>query len=233
MITMDLKKIQNPKYFRLIWCIIGICIFWQLAGAMTRSAFLPRRVRKTLASYKESTKEPPSDQSEAKQVKGPDAEKPKTPKSMFAPPRNMPKLQCTAVLGDQALINDQWVKVGGDLDGAKVVEIDPASVKIRWQEQERTLVPFDVEVKYAKNRPSSNGPSPSKNNQSGGNEQARRPPDMSRPGGGPPDGFGNDERRQMRERYLNASPEERAEMRRQMQERFGGRRGQRGSRPRD
>lgn len=218
---IDLKKNQNPKYLRIIWYFLAFWILWQFGTAMIRSAFLPRRVQKTLEHYKESPKK-------NKQMQSSKTEHAQEPKSMFAPQKvEMPK--CLAVLGDEALINGQWYKVGSTVEGAKIVAINPESVKILWEKREHTLVPFDVKVQYADQKGASEPPKPTA--PPGGGDA----PGMGRDRNGGPRGPGMispDERRQMYERYQNASPEEQEKMRQQMSERFGRRgRGQRSGRP--
>ena len=220
---IDLKKNQKSNYLRMIWCLLALWIFWQFGTAMIRSAFLPRRVQKTLEHYKESPKK-------NNQMQSSRTEHAQEPKSMFAQQKvEMPK--CLAVLGDEALINEQWYKVGSTVGGAKIVAINSKSVKILWEEKEHALVPFDVAVQYAVQTAGPKGMSEA--------PKSAAPPGSGAPGRGT---FGNDgprgpgmissdERRQMYERYQNASPEEQEKMRQQMRERFGGRgRGQRGGR---
>ncbi len=228
---INLKKIERQKCFQVIWCLLGIYILWQFGYAMARSASLPGRVRKGLLQYNESTAKdeqtPPSKPQQAQASKNP-----------FAPPSNLTMPKCMAVLGDEALINEKWYKIGSTVGGAKIVAINSESVKILWEEKEHTLIPFDVEVQYAANTKKPSGDT-SKRNKSeappGQNESNpnRRSSGMGRPEGVRGPGMASPEdRRRMYERYQNASPEEQAEMRREMRERFSGRgRGQGGGRP--
>ena len=201
---IDLKTNQKSNYLRMIWCLLAFWIFWQLGTAMIRSAFLPRRVQKTLEHYKESPKK-------NKQMQSSKTEHAQEPKSMFAPQKvEMPK--CLAVLGDEALINKQWYKVGSTVEGAKIVAINPESVKILWEKREHTLVPFDVKVQYADQKGASEPPKPAAPSACG-------TPGMGRDRNGGPRGSGMPspyERRQMYERYQNASPEEQEKIRQQM-----------------
>jgi len=206
---IDLNKIQNSKCFHLIWCLLGICILWQLGTTMARSALLPKRVQKALEQYKESTEQ-------NTQMQASKTEPKEQPKSMFAPPKKVQMPTCSAVLGDEALINDKWYKVGSTAGDAKIVAINPESVKILWEEKEHILVPFDVKVESAGQ--GGNGQSPSANKESSA---------TPRPNGrnmrnteNATTGISSDETRQMRERYQNVSPDEQKQMRRQMQERY-------------
>ena len=216
----DLKTTGYLKYFLVLWCVLGVWIVWQVGTAATHSVALPGRVQKALAQHKTSSKDQPSQQP---------PQQASAPKNPFSPPPKYSGVQCTAILGQEALIDGRWYKVGDTVKGSKIVEIHPASVKIAWQDEEHILVPFKVPVQYPSSPPPSRESSPSGQNRNTANSPSpepieNRPPDMG--GGRPPVGAmpSDEQRRQMRERYLNASPEEQAEMRRQMRERFGGRR---------
>jgi hypothetical protein len=219
--NIDLKNIQKLKYIFILWCLLGLWILWQVCSAAGRSITLNSRVRKALAPQRSAEKDKTPEQS---------PQEASVPANPFTPPPKFDGIQCNAVLGQEALINGQWYKVGDTAQGAKIVEIQPASVKVLWQEKEHTLVPFNVQVDYSSNaNPSTATASPSDQNNTADSSSPenpdRKPPGEfgeDRPRGG--FRFSEEQRRQMRERYLNASPEEQAEMRRQARERFGGRR---------
>jgi len=73
-------------------------------------------------------------------------------KNLFAPPppKKHPVQQVTGILGDTALINGKWHKVGDKIGDANVLEITPTYVKIEWEGKEKTYSPFDVEIKEEK-----------------------------------------------------------------------------------
>lgn len=228
----SLKEAHYDKYLRVFWAILGVCILWQIATVLTRSVFLPGRIKKTLIHYKTGSETGEKDQSASN-------EKPDIPKDMFAPPQKMGELKCSAVLGDEAFINGQWYKVGSRVQEAEIIDINPASVKLLRQEKEIVLIPFDVPVAYADNNKTVNGKAPKKKRapapESTDPQPVRPGPGRfggDRPRGGGPGGFMmGEERRQMYERYQNASPEEREAMRQSMRERFGGRGRSRDDRP--
>lgn len=65
--------------------------------------------------------------------------------NLFAPPppQENPVKQVMGILGDEALINGQWVKVGAKVGDAKVLAIGPDSVTIEWNGQQKTFNPLD------------------------------------------------------------------------------------------
>ena len=210
---INLKESQKEKCFRAVWCLLVIWVLWQFGTAMTRSAFLPRRVQKALEYYKESTEK-------NKQMQASKTERKQEPKSMFAPSKKVQMPKCSAVLGDEALINDKWYKVGSTAGGAKIVAINPESVKILWEEKEQILVPFNIKVES--DSQTRNGQSPSAKKEAsvsprpGGRGMRNSENGNLRESGA----ISSDEARQMRERYQNASPEDQEKMRQQMQERY-------------
>lgn len=147
--------------------------------------------------------------------------------NLFAPPpaKQNPVNEVIGILGDEALINGQWYKVGAAIGDAKILAIEPTKVKIVWNGQEKEFTPITATG-------SGGPPGP------GGRERGRggpQPPQKSGPqmvvtgarGSGPP-GMGSlspEEREAMRERWKNMSPEERDKLRNEMRERSG-RRGQ-------
>jgi len=217
---INLKIIGHPKYFLVLWCVLGLWIVWQIGTAATHSVSLPGHAQRALAQHKSSSKDQTSEQP---------PQQASVPKNPFSPPPQFVSVQCTAILGQEALIEGRWYKIGDTVKGLKIVEIQPASVKIAWQDQEHILIPFNVPVQYSSSSPSSRSSSPPVQNPNNTSSRPPEPTDRRQPNirGGPPPGAGmpsEEQRRQMRERYLNASPEEQAEMRRQMRDRFGGRR---------
>jgi hypothetical protein len=141
----------------------------------------------------------------------------------FAPPpaKQHPVSEVIGILGDEALINGQWYKIGATIGDAKILAIEPTKVKIVWNGQEKEFTPIAATG-------SGGPPGP------GGPERGRggaQPPQKSGPqmvvtggrGSGPPGSafLSAEEREAMRERWKNMSPEEREKLRTEMRERFG------------
>jgi len=145
-------------------------------------------------------------------------------KNLFVvtPPRQHPVSEVLGILGDEALINGNWCKVGDSVGDAKIVAIDPTKVRIAWDGQEKEFSPISA---------------------AGGGGQAERS-GPSRPTGRPaPAGkapvvaggarrgaaaqagprLSAGERDRTREQWQSMSPEERQRAREEMRQRLGAR----------
>lgn len=160
--------------------------------------------------------------------------------NLFAPPlpkqHPVNKDQVLGILGNEALINGGWYKVGDNVGDAKIVAITPIDITIEWDGSEQVFVPIDAK-----------GASPSGSRRPGGpdrpqvaKEGEQGPAEMvqvQQEGGGG-EGMGRfgggdmmERMRAMRERFENMSPEEREQAIAEMRERgFGGRGGPGGGR---
>lgn len=145
-------------------------------------------------------------------------------KSLFVktPPRQHPISEVLGILGDEALINGKWCKVGESVGDAKIVAIEPTKVKVVWDGQEKEFTPIGSGGSggSSEDRP---GPSRSGGRPGpGGKAQAA----AGGPSGGPAQtGQGGsqlspEERERMRSQWQNMSPEERQQARQQMRERL-------------
>jgi len=67
-------------------------------------------------------------------------------KNLFAPPppKQNPVKEVSGIFGDEALINGQWVQVGGSVGDAKILAIGPASVTVTWNGAEKVFLPIDA-----------------------------------------------------------------------------------------
>jgi hypothetical protein len=141
-------------------------------------------------------------------------------KNLFVktPPRQHPVREVLGILGDEALINGKWCKVGESVGDAKIVAIDPTKVKVAWDGQEKEFSPIG----------------------SGGGGQPPERPGPSRPGRPGPAGktpvvvnnarggaapveasgrrLSTEERDKMRSQWQTLSPEERQQARQQMRQ---------------
>lgn len=130
-------------------------------------------------------------------------------------PKQHPVREVAGILGDEALINNRWYKLGDSVGDAKIVAIEPTKVRIAWNGQEKDFAPMGTG--------GSGGPP---------GPRGARPP--GRPGGppaavrggrprrgGPPRPMPSpQERAALRERFRNMSGEEREQFREKMRERF-------------
>jgi hypothetical protein len=149
-----------------------------------------------------------------------------------------PKMEppvCMGIIGDSALFGEKLCKVGDELEKGKVLAIGPMDVKITWEGEEKTLVPFSFDTKYDVKKPGAPttkpGQAPPVVVQSG----PRPGGDRGRRGGESPRGemrgrgmfnMSPEQMRQLRDQYMNMSPEERERFRAEQRERFSGRRPQ-------
>jgi len=146
-------------------------------------------------------------------------------KNLFVktPPRQHPVNEVLGILGDEALINGKWCKVGENVGDAKIVAIEPTKVKIAWDGQEKEFTPIGSGGGGDPSRDRS-GPSRSGGRPGAGNKAQVAAGNV---GGAPaPAGQGGsqlsaEERERMRSQWQNMSPEERQQARQQMRQRLG------------
>jgi hypothetical protein len=160
--------------------------------------------------------------------------------NLFAPPipKKHPVSQVFGILGDEVLINNKWYKSGDNVGDAKIVAIEPTQVRIEWDGNEKTFIPFDAKSAAPSGSRRPGGPGRPQVAKAGGQgspemvqvQQEGRPEGMGRFGGDRGDMMAR--MREMRERWESMSPEEREQARAEMRARFGGRGmgGDRGSR---
>ena len=147
-------------------------------------------------------------------------------KNLFikTPPRQHPVREVVGILGDEALINGKWCKVGDRVGDAKIVAIEPTKVKIAWDGQEKDFSPIGS-VGGGQGSEGPGSPRPR------GGSEGRGPVVTSNANNGPsPAGRGGpqlseEEREKMRLRFQNMTPEERQQARQQMRQELS-RRGQ-------
>lgn len=211
---------------RYLWVCPAMGLVWVVASYGITISGLSGRVDQAIERYLAMEKQ----YAEAKPIKNEALEAMRV-RSPFAGPTATPPLpQCLAILGDYALFGQEWKKTGDEFNGAKILEITPTEVRISWQNQEQVLRPFDVAVDYgsrgqgqgqglgrrgeiARAEPSA-GPRPADAAGVTSAEAPRMGPPGMMMGGGPGGGFdfrrmSNEELGQMRDRFMNMSPEER------------------------
>ncbi len=140
--------------------------------------------------------------------------------NLFAPPaaKQCPVREVIGILGNQALINGQWYKVGDTVADAKILAIEPTKVKVVWNGQEKEFMPIS-----SAGAGGPEGPRP------GPKGRPPTPPGAPMvvtggpPSGGAPAGLSPEERdrlKDLRERWKDMSPEERQKYRDEMRERL-------------
>jgi hypothetical protein len=213
------KRLAAPggqKMIRHLWILPAVGIVWTVLSYNVYTFGLTGRVTQAIEQYKTTEQQAAS----ALQTSPKTADE-MGKKNLFSGSQPAPSMpQCTGLLGSYALFGDQWYKAGDSVQGAKILAVEPTEVKILWQEKEQILRPFDVEVQYAKSPASS--PTPG-GQPAAARSQSASPPPMGGPFGGmDPRNMSPDQLSQMRDRFMNMSPDER----RRTFEEMRGRRGQ-------
>lgn len=74
--------------------------------------------------------------------------------NLFIPPapKRHPVTAVLGIMGNEALINGKWYKVGDKIADAEVVAVEPTLVKIKWDGSEKTFAPISAMI------PESSGP---------------------------------------------------------------------------
>jgi len=143
-------------------------------------------------------------------------------KNLFVPAsaKQYPINEVIGILGHEALVGDKWYKVGDSVGEAKIVAIEPTKIKAVWNGQEKEFSPISAGAGPGGrgDRPGAPGATP------GAGPAGRAGGAGSRRGSGPPAaGVSAEEQNQMRERWMNASPEEKQRLREEMRQKGGGR----------
>ncbi len=138
-----------------------------------------------------------------------------------APARQHPVREVAGILGNEALINGKWYKVGDSVADAKILSIEATKVRIAWEGREKDFTP--IGAGGSGGQPGRPGPRTARSGPPAGPRMvvtgARRGPMRE----GPPL-LSQEEREELRDRWKNMSPEERQKFKEEMRERFGGRR---------
>ena len=221
-------KLDNPKgrdkFVSII--LLGVSAFLvvlvslKVTGFVTTSAKAESLVKSAMEQGKPDAKEMEKHLADSKAIAD-DLKK----NNLFAPPapKQHPVKEVMGILGNEAIINGKFYKVGDKIGDAKIVAIDTTQVRIEWDGKEKVFSPIGAVASSA------SGP-----------RRPGRPPMAARAGGsrregaamvvvGPGGrqagrgGFGSlsaEERERMRERWMNMSEQERQEFRERMRERF-------------
>lgn len=141
-------------------------------------------------------------------------------KNLFvrATPKQFPVSDVLGIMGQEALINGKWYKVGDSVAEARIIAIEPTKVRIVWNGQEREFSPIG----------SGGGGRPDQPGTAGGRPGPGGPPKTvvaggrPRPGQTPGSGPSAQEANRMRDQWKNAAtPEERQRLRDAARQRAG------------
>ena len=119
-----------------ISAVLAVCILIKITAFLVTSVRTGMLVKKAVAQSKlgpgEVEKYFAKPKELAKQIKK---------KSFFAlPPK--PEPMVSGILGDEALMNGRWYKVGDKAGDVEILAIEPTQVKIKWQGSEKFLAPI-------------------------------------------------------------------------------------------
>ncbi len=197
--------------------LLGALIFLRIAGFLAASSeaqVVAARVDPNGQNSNDVSKLLASAQASAEELKK---------KNLFVlpTPRQHPVSEVFGILGDEALINGEWHKVGDRVGEAKIVAIEPTKVRIAWDGQEKDFSPIGAGGSgggpAGRPGPSRPGARP------GPPGKAQMVVTGARPGqpGSGPSRLTDEERQRLRERWQNMSPEERQQAREEMRQRLG------------
>lgn len=204
--------------FRCLWMAMIIWLMVQAGGFMMRWSYQTGRVEESVKYWQQLMHAAaPSKET------GSRAAALASQGALFAPPPGKPPLpKCMAILGDAVLINDQWYKVGSEVQGIKILEILPQAVRVEQDGQEHKLVPFE-----SQSEPEPRGDrTPQRSERGSGRPEGAVPGRMENRSASPnsspsaPSGMTAEQRR-LYERYQNATPEERARLRQEFRRNRG------------
>ncbi len=143
-------------------------------------------------------------------------------KNLFvqATPKQFPVTDVLGIMGQEALINGKWYRVGDSVADARITAIEPTKVKIAWNGQEKEFSPIGSGG-GAGGRPDQPGAA-------GGRPGPGGPPKMvaaggrREPGNAPGAGLSAEDAARMREQWKNATtPEEKQRLREALRQRAG------------
>lgn len=253
--TMDqLKDLTQNKQKLISIVLIGIAIVsGMMALAKARGYSVAQNKAETIVedAIERSKPDPNAVERQVAKVK-PIADALKK-KNLFSPPvpKQHPIKSVLGILGDEALINNKWYKAGDKVGDAKIVAIGPSSVTTEWEGKEKVFRPIDASGGSggpsggSRSRPSRPSPRPGGSKggppnmvvvqppkPTGGGPVQRgpsnRPPRASGGPGGPGGRFSQmsaEDRKRMKERYMQMSEEEQKKFRAEMRERMSRGRG--------
>jgi len=119
--------------------IVGILILVKILGFFTSSARAERLLGESLVLSRADANDTQKHFEKSKEV----ADELKT-KNLFTPrpKKSNPVGQVTGILGDEAMVNGKWCKVGDKVGDAEIIAIEPTCVKIKWDGRERVFTPL-------------------------------------------------------------------------------------------
>jgi hypothetical protein len=219
---------------RILWIVAGVL----LAGTVVNGARYAIRYGSIPAMTETTVEKSTLDEAATKKLLSAGQERigGLQKKHPFAPPANKPNPPvCVGIFGPMAIIGDRGYLVNESVNGAKILRINSTEVVIEWDGKEMSLIPFAIE-NASQGGGGQSGPRGDQPQQPQGQPQPGQAPAVHVEGGGdnhgpgsPPEGRfqfqPTPEMRKrmedMRDRFENASPEEREKMRQEFRQNRG------------
>lgn len=151
-------------------------------------------------------------------------------RNVFCAPPGKPKQPvCTGIFADMAILDGKPYTIGDEVSGAKILGMGGNYVLVEWEGEEVKLEPFATNnVQEGSSRSSGSRGSRGDDRRGSDRDRSRFEGGRGPGGGGPPEGRFRfqpsqeqmDRMREMRDRFMNASPEERERMREEFRRRM-------------
>ncbi len=217
---MKLDYLKSKKEFIsrilvVVSIVFAVCISIKVVGFFTAAASAKTLVAEAIAQSEQD----PNDM-EKYFTKSREMADELKKKNLFAPPapKQHPVKQVSGILGNEALINGKWYKVGDQVADANIVSIEPTLVKIEWNGSEKTFAPIGAASAGGPGPGMRKGPGEGRRGRGRRMEQPARTVQGDVPEfPGPPEMRGR-----FLERWNQMSDEERQRMRERFRQRRGG-----------
>lgn len=135
-IRLSEQAVGKGLFFLLILLCLGTAV--KTVGGIFQKRSIPGRVAGSIELFDTQN----SKAKEYLEAYGKEVSKLKE-KGIFCLEKKKPSPpQVSGILGDSALMNNKWCKVGEEQAGAKIVKIEPTQVTILWEGKEMRLSPL-------------------------------------------------------------------------------------------
>ena len=141
---MKLAFIKNETEFKAklllyLSVVLGVIILIKLGGLLVTSVRASVLMNKAVAQSKLDPNETKKYFSKSNELAG-ELKK----NNLFAPekPKEHPGKRLSGILGQEALINGKWYKIGDKIEDAEILAIEPTQVKFRWKGEDKYFAPI-------------------------------------------------------------------------------------------
>ena len=143
----DWKK-NMPRVLVLLTVLLAVAAGGRVLGFELSSIRMGKRIE---SACPQSKQEDAVEKSLAKRVAVADELK---KKNIFVLPvvETQPVTEVAGILGNEALLNGKWYKVGDKVSGVTILAIEPTQIKIEWNGKEIILSPNNAKAKSEPSR---------------------------------------------------------------------------------